>query len=175
MELILWRHADAEDGKPDLERKLTPKGEKQAKRAAKCSSSQASGPEWLSSSSKCSLPAGVRPLAPLQGSDPSSQRLQLQRCAESRGLAPLRPTALASQRPFRSRVGLGEEEQGARAAPDDLLTSYPGLGARAPCSVASAPARALVWSAHRPWPSADFGFAASGPRAGAWMVCPPTS
>jgi len=35
MELILWRHADAEDGKPDLERKLTPKGEKQAKRAAK--------------------------------------------------------------------------------------------------------------------------------------------
>jgi len=55
------------------------------------------------------------------------------------------------------------------------LTSYPGLGARAPCSVASAPARALVWSAHRPWPSADFGFATSGPRAGAWMVCPPTS
>jgi len=54
------------------------------------------------------------------------------------------------------------------------LTSYPGLGARAPCSVASAPARALVWSAHRPWPSTDFGFAASGPRAGAWMVCPPT-
>ncbi|HXM82156.1 MAG TPA: phosphohistidine phosphatase SixA [Burkholderiales bacterium] len=35
MELILWRHADAEDGKPDLERKLTPKGEKQAKRVAK--------------------------------------------------------------------------------------------------------------------------------------------
>jgi phosphohistidine phosphatase len=34
MELILWRHADAEDGKPDLERKLTPKGEKQAKRVA---------------------------------------------------------------------------------------------------------------------------------------------
>src|SRR5258708_19723740 len=35
MDVILWRHADAEDGKPDLERKLTPKGEKQAKRVAK--------------------------------------------------------------------------------------------------------------------------------------------
>ena len=37
MDLILWRHADAEDGTPDSERKLTPKGEKQAKRVA----------EWL--------------------------------------------------------------------------------------------------------------------------------
>jgi phosphohistidine phosphatase len=37
MELILWRHADAEDGMPDSERKLTPRGEKQAKRVA----------EWL--------------------------------------------------------------------------------------------------------------------------------
>src|SRR5262249_27129148 len=34
MDLILWRHADAEDGMPDAERKLTPKGEKQAKRIA---------------------------------------------------------------------------------------------------------------------------------------------
>lgn len=30
MELILWRHAEAEDGYPDFERKLTAKGEKQA-------------------------------------------------------------------------------------------------------------------------------------------------
>ena len=37
MELILWRHAEAEDGEPDLLRKLTPRGEKQAKRVA----------EWL--------------------------------------------------------------------------------------------------------------------------------
>lgn len=35
MELILWRHADAEDGSPDSERKLTAKGIKQAKRMAK--------------------------------------------------------------------------------------------------------------------------------------------
>jgi phosphohistidine phosphatase len=35
MDLILWRHADAEDGIPDEERKLTAKGEKQARRVAK--------------------------------------------------------------------------------------------------------------------------------------------
>ncbi len=35
MELILWRHADAEDGTPDSERKLTAKGVKQAARMAK--------------------------------------------------------------------------------------------------------------------------------------------
>lgn len=35
MELILWRHAEAEDGTPDSERKLTAKGIKQAKRMAK--------------------------------------------------------------------------------------------------------------------------------------------
>jgi phosphohistidine phosphatase len=34
MDLILWRHADAEDGSPDEERKLTGKGEKQAQRIA---------------------------------------------------------------------------------------------------------------------------------------------
>jgi phosphohistidine phosphatase len=37
MELILWRHAEAEIGEPDLGRKLTPRGEKQAHRIA----------EWL--------------------------------------------------------------------------------------------------------------------------------
>ncbi|SEL59346.1 phosphohistidine phosphatase SixA [Nitrosovibrio tenuis] len=37
MELILWRHAEAEDGAPDSERKLTEKGQKQAKTMA----------EWL--------------------------------------------------------------------------------------------------------------------------------
>ena len=34
MDLILWRHADAEDGIPDVSRKLTAKGEKQAQRVA---------------------------------------------------------------------------------------------------------------------------------------------
>ncbi len=37
MELILWRHAEAEIGEPDLGRKLTARGEKQARRVA----------EWL--------------------------------------------------------------------------------------------------------------------------------
>ena len=37
MDLILWRHADAEEGGRDLDRKLTPKGRKQAARMA----------EWL--------------------------------------------------------------------------------------------------------------------------------
>jgi phosphohistidine phosphatase len=37
MDLILWRHAEAEDGEPDQSRKLTTKGEKQARRVA----------EWL--------------------------------------------------------------------------------------------------------------------------------
>ncbi|MEK7844656.1 MAG: histidine phosphatase family protein, partial [Pseudomonadota bacterium] len=32
MELILWRHAEAEEGIPDAERKLTEKGLGQAKR-----------------------------------------------------------------------------------------------------------------------------------------------
>lgn len=39
MDLILWRHAEAVDGQPDLARELTPKGLKQAKAIA----------QWLSS------------------------------------------------------------------------------------------------------------------------------
>jgi len=34
MDLILWRHCDAESGAPDLERRLTSKGAKQAERVA---------------------------------------------------------------------------------------------------------------------------------------------
>jgi phosphohistidine phosphatase len=37
MDLLLWRHAEAEDGYPDLKRKLTARGEKQAQQMA----------EWL--------------------------------------------------------------------------------------------------------------------------------
>lgn len=35
MDLILWRHADAEDGVPDDARKLTAKGEKQAQQVGR--------------------------------------------------------------------------------------------------------------------------------------------
>lgn len=34
MDLILWRHADAQDGSPDLDRPLTAKGRSQAKKVA---------------------------------------------------------------------------------------------------------------------------------------------
>ena len=34
MDLILWRHAEAEDGTPDTTRRLTQKGERQAERIA---------------------------------------------------------------------------------------------------------------------------------------------
>jgi len=37
MDLILWRHAEAEDGPPDLERRLTPRGHRHAQHVA----------EWL--------------------------------------------------------------------------------------------------------------------------------
>ena len=46
MDLILWRHAEAEDGSPDAKRKLTPRGRKQAKQVAR----------WL----KQRLPADAR-------------------------------------------------------------------------------------------------------------------
>jgi phosphohistidine phosphatase len=35
MDLILWRHADAEEGAPDLARKLSPKGREQAAQVAR--------------------------------------------------------------------------------------------------------------------------------------------
>jgi phosphohistidine phosphatase len=49
MDLILWRHAEAEDGLPDARRKLTARGRKQAKQVAR----------WLGKR----LPAGARILA----------------------------------------------------------------------------------------------------------------
>jgi len=49
MDLILWRHAEAEDGVPDMARRLTPKGHKQAARVA----------GWLAQH----LPKGTRVLA----------------------------------------------------------------------------------------------------------------
>lgn len=40
MELILWRHAEAEDGEDDLARALTPKGRRQAQQMAQWLKSQ---------------------------------------------------------------------------------------------------------------------------------------
>lgn len=49
MDLILWRHAEAEDGSPDLGRELTARGRKQASRMA----------DWLNPR----LPPDIRVLA----------------------------------------------------------------------------------------------------------------
>lgn len=46
MELILWRHADAEPGKDDAKRELTDKGKKQAARVAKWLKQRIDN-EWL--------------------------------------------------------------------------------------------------------------------------------
>lgn len=43
MELILWRHAEAEDGTPDIERALTDKGQRQAKNMAAWLKTQLTG------------------------------------------------------------------------------------------------------------------------------------
>jgi phosphohistidine phosphatase len=80
MDLILWRHADAEDGAPDLARKLTAKGERQAARVA----------EWLLGR----LPAGFAVI--------SSPALRARQTAEALGVAydavdELAPGASAAQ------------------------------------------------------------------------------
>lgn len=43
MELVLWRHAEAEDSEPDLARALTPKGRRQAQKMAHWLKDQLSG------------------------------------------------------------------------------------------------------------------------------------
>ena len=63
MELILWRHAEARDGVPDLTRELTGKGARQAKKMA----------QWLDSR----LPKGTRIL--------SSPATRCQQTAEALG------------------------------------------------------------------------------------------
>ncbi|MEW6133923.1 MAG: phosphohistidine phosphatase SixA [Pseudomonadota bacterium] len=63
MELILWRHAEAEDGLNDLARELTPKGRKQAAKMA----------AWLNTR----LPNGCRVLvSPAARAQQTAQALQ---------------------------------------------------------------------------------------------------
>jgi hypothetical protein len=79
------------------------------------------------------------------------------------------PTPLASQRTI--PLEGWEEEQGARAAPLDLL---PGDWAqeRPARSRPHLPGR-LLGRLTDPGRPRTIGFSASGPRIGAWMVCPP--
>ena len=53
MDLLLWRHAEAEDGIPDLKRKLTARGEKQAAQMA----------EWIKKHAPKNLRILVSPAA----------------------------------------------------------------------------------------------------------------
>src|SRR5438552_18980664 len=63
MDLILWRHCEAEAGEPDLGRRLTPKGAKQAERMA----------EWL----ERHLPDSCRILvSPADRAQPTAAALQ---------------------------------------------------------------------------------------------------
>ncbi|MFL6708854.1 MAG: phosphohistidine phosphatase SixA [Massilia sp.] len=68
MDLILWRHAEAEDTTPDMSRHLTPKGQKQARRMG----------EWLASQ----LPEGCKVLVSpavrtLQTVDPLGRKFKI--------------------------------------------------------------------------------------------------
>ena len=69
MDLILWRHAEAEPGEPDLERALTIKGQKQARRMA----------DWLSSQLPDSCRILVSPaLRTLQTAEALGRKFKLQ-------------------------------------------------------------------------------------------------
>lgn len=68
MDLILWRHAEAEPGEPDLERALTGKGQKQAKRMA----------DWLTSQLTENCRVLVSPaLRTLQTAEPLGRKFKI--------------------------------------------------------------------------------------------------
>jgi phosphohistidine phosphatase len=74
MDLILWRHADAQDGEPDVDRPLTNKGRKQAERMA----------AWL----HAHLPKGTRVLvSPSRRTRETAAALELDYAVEA-NLAP---------------------------------------------------------------------------------------
>ena len=81
MDLILWRHADAEDGNDDMARALTPKGLKQAARMA----------EWLEKR----LPKGARVLvSPAKRAQQTAEPLARER-ETSQEIAPgVKPAAV---------------------------------------------------------------------------------
>lgn len=81
MDLILWRHAEAEDGTPDAKRALTPRGQKQARKMAK----------WLAKR----LPEGVRIVV--------SPAVRCQQTAEALGL-PFHTTKLVGTSATESQI-----------------------------------------------------------------------
>ena len=107
MDLILWRHAEAEDGAPDLERRLTPKGQKHAARMA----------EWLLQR----LPASFVVLA--------SPARRAQETAHALGRSLRTVAALAPG--ARVRDILEAAEWPDRRAPVVVVGHQPGLGCAA--------------------------------------------
>ncbi len=90
MELLLWRHAEAEDGTPDMERRLTAKGEKQARRVA----------AWLNDR----LPGSARILtSPAQRSQQTAAALDALAERKIKIVPALAPGASAEE--FRRAVG----------------------------------------------------------------------
>lgn len=80
MDLILWRHAEAEDSTPDMARALTPRGQKQARRMA----------EWLDSQLPESCKILVSPATrTLQTVEPLGRKFKV--------VAALAPGAAASE------------------------------------------------------------------------------
>ncbi len=78
MELILWRHADAEPGDPDMTRNLTVKGEKQARRVAK----------WLHSRLPQNAKIYVSPAARAQQTAQALAEISNHKLRTVEGLAP---------------------------------------------------------------------------------------
>jgi phosphohistidine phosphatase len=78
MELILWRHAEAEIGTPDLDRKLTSRGQKQARRVA----------EWLHAQLPDSARVLVSPAARAQQTAHALARIGHRRLKTVESLAP---------------------------------------------------------------------------------------
>jgi phosphohistidine phosphatase len=67
MELLLWRHAEAENGTPDLDRKLTVKGTKQARRVAQWLNDRLPGSARILCSPAVRAQQTARALAELSG------------------------------------------------------------------------------------------------------------
>jgi phosphohistidine phosphatase len=117
MELILWRHADAEDGADDMARRLTPKGQKQAAAMA----------QWL------------RPRLPEHYTLVASPAVRAQQTAEALGAKVITDKALAPGASAPAIVKVAEKHKGLVL----LVGHQPDLGAAAARLVANA---AAEWS-----------------------------
>ncbi|HZP87730.1 MAG TPA: phosphohistidine phosphatase SixA [Burkholderiales bacterium] len=131
MDLILWRHADAEDGTLDLQRALTRKGEKQAMHMA----------QWLSAH----LPSHTRIVV--------SPALRAQQTARALARAFETVPALAPGAPYTNVLSAANWPQGHGAVV--VVGHQPTLGQVAALLLSGEPAfwtikkGAIFWLTHR--------------------------